>query len=122
MRGNTADLVRACIGHRPVVLGLVDREGGLRRACGSVRVRHCQTKEDIGFNMLTKWLPAHWNWDVCNTRETNPEGPLSPERVVSRHEAGEGEDGGVGRDLLLPQRAFHLFPVPGHHLVIVGAL
>lgn len=53
---------------------------------------------------------------------TIPEGPLLPERVVSRHEAGEGEDGGVGGDLLLSQGAFHLFPVPGHHLVIVGAL
>ena len=47
---------------------------------------------------------------------------LVPEGVVPRHQAGQGENGGVGGDLLLPQRAFHLLPVPRHHPVVVGAL
>lgn len=38
------------------------------------------------------------------------------------NQVGEGEDGGVRRDFLLPQGAFDLFPVPRHHLVIVCAL
>lgn len=38
------------------------------------------------------------------------------------HQAGEGEDRGIGRDLLLPQGTFDLFPVPRHHLIIVCAL
>ncbi len=48
--------------------------------------------------------------------------PSVPECVVPRHQAGEGEDGGVGRDLLLPQGTFNLFPVPRHHLIIICAL
>jgi len=44
------------------------------------------------------------------------------ECVVPVHQVGEGEDGRVGGDLLLPQGTFDLFPVPRHHLVIIGAL
>lgn len=40
-------LYSAGISHRPVVLGFVDREGGLRRVCGSIRVCHCQTGEEV---------------------------------------------------------------------------
>lgn len=47
---------------------------------------------------------------------------LLPEGVVPRNQVGEGEDGGVGGDLLLPQGTFDLLPVPRHHLVVVGAL
>lgn len=49
-------------------------------------------------------------------------GATAPERIVPRHEAGKGEDHGVGRDLLLPQGTFDLLPVPRHNLVIVSAL
>jgi len=42
---NTSDLVGAGVGHRPVVLGFVDQQGGLGRVCGSVRVRHGQTEK-----------------------------------------------------------------------------
>lgn len=48
--------------------------------------------------------------------------PSVPECVVPRHQVGEGEDGGVGRDLLLPQGTFNLLPVPHHYLIIIGAL
>ena len=48
--------------------------------------------------------------------------PSVPESVVPRHQAGEGEDRGVSRDLLLPQGTFDLLPVPCHHLVIISAL
>ena len=50
------------------------------------------------------------------------QGPPVPECVVPRHQAGEGEDRCVSRDLLLPQGTFNLLPVPRHHLVIVSAL
>lgn len=33
---DSSDLVWTSIGHRPVVLGFVDGEGGLCRVCGSV--------------------------------------------------------------------------------------
>lgn len=66
--------------------------------------------------------PGHSQCLDQNLSRTGRVPPPAPERVVPRNQVGEGEDGRVGRDLLLPQGTFDLLPVPGHDLVIVGAL
>lgn len=67
---NTSDLVRACIGHRPVVLGFVDREGGLCWVCVSIRVCHCQTKKDIHEVWYANWMTngslSMLEWQLAN--------------------------------------------------------
>lgn len=46
---NSLDLVGASVGHRTIVLGFVDREGGLCRVCGSIRVSHSQSKTEHAY-------------------------------------------------------------------------